>query len=149
MKKNKINLLIPFVKIIIILVVMYIVFTYIFGLYIVTSINYNSININPHDFLIYYRLEKNYQNNDIVFYKNKVYRIIGTKGQIINKKGNKVLIDNDVLNSEIKYDFKYPYTINEGELFIINNEDGSTNFGCIDSNSIEGKLIFKMQIRNF
>lgn len=147
MKKNR-NLIFLLIKILLITIIIYITYKYIFGFYIVKNSNYKSININPHDFLIYYKKEKEYQNNDIVFYNDNIYRIIGTNGQVIRKIGNKVMIDNDTID-EVNLNLTYPYTIKENELFLFNNMEDSRSFGCININDIKGKLVFRMQIRDF
>ena len=149
MKNHKKEILFLLIKIILIVIVLFIIKKYIFGLYIVKSINYKNININPNDFLIYYKLQKEYNNNDIVFYKNKIYRVVGSKGQIINKKNNKFYIDNDIYFDSILYNFEYPYTIKDNELFLISDNNDSRTYGCINKDNIDGKLIFRIQIRDF
>ena len=146
---NKKNIIFLLIKIILIVLIIFLTTKYVFGFYIVNTNQYKGININPHDFLIYYKLEKDYQNNDIVFYKDQVYRIVGTKGQTIKLKGNKVFIDNDIYFEDVKYNFEYPYTIKDNELFLINELNDSKVIGLINKNNIKGKLIFRMQIRDF
>ena len=147
MQKNR-NLIFLLIKIILITILLFIVYKYIFGFYIVKNNNYKSININPHDFLIYYKREKEYQNNDIVFYNNSIYRVIGTNGQVIKKLGNKIMIDNNIIE-EVTFEFDYPYTISKDEVFLFNDKEDSRSFGCININSIKGKLVFRIQIRDF
>ncbi len=149
MLTNKKNIIFLIVKIVIISLIIFLFNKYVFGIYIVKSIDYKSININPHDFLIYYKLENDYQNNDIVFYNNTIYRVVGTNGQVINNKGNRIYIDNDISFESVEYNYEYPYTIKENELFLINNINDSKNFGLIDKNNISGKLVFRLQIRDF
>ena len=149
MQINKRNIIFLIIKIVLIVLIIYLTYKYIFGIYIVKNNNYKSININPHDFLIYYKIEKDYQNNDIVFYKNNIYRIVGTKGQVISKKGNKIFIDSDIYFENIEYSYEYPYTIKDNELFLMNDINDSRSFGLIDKNNISGKLLFRMQIRDF
>ena len=149
MQINKRNIIFLIIKIILIVLIIFLTYKFIFGIYIVKDNKFKSININPHDFLIYYRLQDSYQNNDIVFYNNSIYRVIGTKGQVINKKGNKIFIDNDIYFENIKYNYEYPYTIKDNELFILNDINDSKDFGLIDINNISGKLLFRMQIRDF
>lgn len=146
---NKKNLIFLLIKIILISLIIFITTKYIFGFNIVKSDKYKSISISPHDFLIYYKLEKEYQNNDIVFYKDQIYRVVGTNGQTINKKGNKVFIDNDIYFEDIKYNYEYPYTIKENELFLMNSFNDSRIIGLVNKKDIKGKLIFRMQIRDF
>ncbi len=149
MKTNSKYLIFLFVKIIIIVLILFLFNKYVFKIYIVKSNNYKSINFNPSDFLIYYKLEKDYQNNDVVLYDNKIYRIIGTYGEVINVKNNKIFIDDDSYFNDISYKFSYPYTIKRDEVFLFNNNYDSRSFGCVKKNKLDGKLIFKMQIRNF
>ena len=149
MQINKRNIIFLIIKIILIVLIIFLTYKFIFGIYIVKDNKFKSININPHDFLIYYRLQDSYQNNDIVFYNNSIYRVIGTKGQVINKKGNKIFIDNDIYFENIKYNYEYPYTIKDNELFLLNDINDSKDFGLIDINNISGKLLFRMQIRDF
>ena len=146
---NKKSIIFLLIKIILIALIIFLTTKYVFGFNIVKSNKYKSININPHDFLIYYKLEKDYQNNDIVFYKNQIYRVVGTNGQTIIKKGNKVFIDNDIYFDDVKYNFEYPYTIKENELFLMNGFNDSRIIGLVNKKYIKGKLIFRMQIRDF
>lgn len=148
MIKNKKNILFLLIKIVSIIICFFLINKYLFDFYIVKTNNYKSINISPHDFLIYYKFNNDYHNNDIVFYKNKLYRVIGTYGQVIKKKGEKVFIDSDIVEN-VSYDFNYPYTISKNELFIIGYKEDSRTNGCINTNNINGKLIFRMQIRDF
>ena len=119
MLTNKKNIIFLIIKIVIISLIIFLFNKYVFGIYIVKSIDYKSININPHDFLIYYKLENDYQNNDIVFYNNTIYRVIGTNGQVINNKGNRIYIDNDISFESVEYNYEYPYTIKENEFLYI------------------------------
>lgn len=148
MIKNRRNIIFLIIKIIIIIICFFLINKYLFGIYIVSNNNYKSINISPHDFLIYYKFNNTYQNNDIVFYGDKIYRVIGTYGQVIRKKGEKIFIDSDIVDN-VSYDFNYPYTINKDELFLIGYQDDSKTNGCINTKNISGKLLFKMQVRDF
>ena len=58
------------------------------------------------------------------------------------------MIGNDTID-EINFNLTYPYTIKENELFLFNNMEDSRSFGCININNIKGKLVFRMQIRDF
>ena len=148
MIKNRKYIILLLIKIIIILICFLLINRFLFGFCIVKNNNYKNINISPHDFLIYFKFNNNYQNNDIVFYNDKIYRVIGTAGQIITKKGEKIFIDSDEVDN-VSYIFKYPYTISKDELFLIGNQVDSRINGCINKNNISGKLIFKIQIRDF
>ena len=148
MKKNRKNLFFLLIKILLITFILLFGYKYVFGFYIVKNNDLKSINIKPHDFLIFYKYNNEYENDDIVFYKNNVYKVVGTFDQVINKVRNKTMIDNSVID-EIQYNYNYPYSIQRDEVFLLNNKDDSRIFGCVKIKDIEGKLIFRMQIRDF
>lgn len=148
MNKNKKNIIILLIKIVSVILIVFISYRYLFGFYIVKTDKYKVINITPSDFLIYYKIYNEIHNNNIVLYNNKLYRVIGTYGQVINKKNNKFFIDDNIIDG-VSYEFTYPYTINKNEIFLYSYEDDSRTIGCVDANKIQGILLFRMQIRDF
>ena len=148
MKKNRKNFLFLILKIVLITALLMFANKYIFGFYIVKNNDYKDINIYPHDFLIYYKYNNEYQNNDIVFYNNRIYRIIGTSGQIINKIGNKIMVDNNIIDN-INSDYNYPHTILSDELLLLSIKNETKIVSYVKLKDIDGKLIFRMQIRDF
>ena len=116
------------------------------------------------DLLIYYRLDKNYELGDAVVVKNNknnVYRIVAKAGQTvdINERGE-LLIDGYPEENQAFYEtkleedsqIKFPYTVEEGKLFVMNDyrleTKDSRAFGTIFADSILGKIIGRLQIRN-
>lgn len=92
-----------------------------------------------------------------------VKRVIGLSGDTIDIKDGNVYVNGEELNEPyIKgytdtRELKYPLVVPEGQLFVLGDNRGysldSRNFGCIDKDMIEGKVVFRLwplnQIRVF
>ena len=145
------------IKICVIVIVIFIIFNYIFGLSIVKGINM-APKIADGDLLIYYRVVREFNVEDVITFKfnNKRYnlRIVAIEGQTVNITENgELLVDNHTLEEEIYYktykeessSITYPYVVEKGKVFVLNdyrtNTEDSRRFGTIDIQSIEGKII--------
>ena len=167
--KRKVNVKKKFantaIKIAVTAAMLYIVFGVFFGLKRMETI-YMSPSIAEGDLLLYYRLDKNYKVGDIIYFniddKNHVLRIVAKEGQTvsINEEG-KLLVDGYPETHEALYDTKepensnisYPYTVEEGKFFVVGDyrrvANDSRVFGAISEDEIKGKVMGRLQIRNF
>ena len=158
--KNIVRLLI---KIVMLCAIYYIFFGVVFGVKRMET-SFMSPNITEGDLLIYYRMDKNYELGDAVVVKNNkmnVYRIVAKAGQTVdvNEQGI-LLIDGYPEEHQAFYEtkldedsqIKFPYTVEEGKLFVMNDyrlEQGdSRTFGTIFEDSVVGKIIGRLQVRN-
>ncbi len=158
------NLISLTIKILVLAIIFYIFFGVVFGLKRMET-SFMSPNITEGDLLLYYKIEKNFELSDVVIVKNEnkknVYRIVAKEGQTVDiSEDGKLLIDeypeehlafyettkNE--NSEIVF----PYTVEAGKYFIMNDyrleKNDSRVFGTISVDSIIGKVIGRLQIRN-
>ena len=121
--------------------------------------------ITEGDLLIYYKYDKNFELGDAVLIEKEgrqsVYRIVAKEGQTleINEQG-RLLIDGYPEEHQVFYatdpeegsEIAFPYTVEEGKYFVMNDyrleKNDSRIFGTISANSILGKIIGRLQIRN-
>lgn len=160
-KRLIINLLI---KISIIAVVIILVLNFVIGI----TINYgNNMHpaINDGDLVVSLRLQRPYLNAVVVYNKDGkkcVGRVIALPGNEVNITDKGELFVNGVSAVEDVYyptfkdpnsTIKYPYTVEEGKAFILNDyrekTEDSRRFGTIDMDDIDGPLIFSLRRRGF
>ena len=114
--------------------------------------------ISGGDLVLTYHLDRNFAKGDAVVYhcgdKKCVGRVMATPGETIEvDSDNRIYINNRLEDSDYYLrnvfpadnNIKYPYDVNEGELFILGDNrleyDDSRSFGAIKSDDIEGKII--------
>ena len=152
-------------KILFLVVIGLIFFKVVFGLKRMET-SYMSPYITEGDLLLYYRLDRDFQRGEIVYLKhnnkNYVFRIVAKAGQTVDiselgeliidgvpEKNKSLYETNKIENSSISY----PYKVREGNVFVMNDNrlqlEDSRYFGEIPINEIEGKIIGRLQIRNF
>jgi len=160
LKRNlKKQIIINILKILVILIIMYLLLFYVFGFYIVKNNNMNP-SIKSGTLLIYYRLDKKYNNTDVIVTNNNIYRIIGTYKDNIEINNivlvNSIKEEGDIYFSTYKDDnskIKYPLKVNKDEYFVLNDyrldKNDSRKFGSINKNKIKGKVILSIQVRGF
>ena len=159
--KNFKNLIL---KIIILILICYITFGLIFG-FVRMPTSYMSPAITEGDLLLFYRLDKNFELEDVVLFEkdNKKYisRIIAKEGQTvdINEEGQ-LLIDGYPEEFQAFYKTEkeetssivFPYRVEKGQYFVLNDyrlqKQDSRIFGVVLSNEIKGKVYGRLQIRN-
>ena len=118
------------------------------------------------DLLFYYRLDKKYNTDDIVIVKQNnneyILRIVAKEGQTVDINEYGQLIVDGVPETHMIYyetakddksNINYPYTVPKNCFFALNDYrkvlNDSRSFGPISVENIKGKLIGKLQIRNF
>ena len=150
-----------FLKLVTIVVVTWGLLHFVFGLFILRG-NYMFPAVRDGDLCFTYRLE-DYVIGDVVLYnhdgKERVGRVIATAGMDVevNETGE-LLVEGMVPAEQIFYlteagTQKYPYTVKEGEVFIMNDfrsdvEDSRT-YGSIKKTDLDGKCIFVIRRRGF
>ena len=158
--KNIIRLLI---KIVILVIIYYIFFGVVFGIKRMET-SFMSPNITEGDLLVYYRIDKSYELGDVVVIKNNkknVYRIVAKEGQTVDVNEQGILLIDGYpeehqafyeTNSDENSQITFPYTVEEGKFFVMNDyrleKKDSRAFGTIFADSIIGKVIGRLQIRN-
>lgn len=160
--KRRVILLI--VKIAFFIALCYIVFFVIFG---ITRMKDNGMYpaVRDGDMLMYYRMENQYGNGDVVVVdidgEERVMRIIASGGQELDiTEKNELLIDGQPSSFQAfyetyrapEYKFRYPYKVSKDCYFLLNdyrsNTSDSRSFGEICKDSIKGRLISKFQVRD-
>lgn len=116
------------------------------------------------DLMIVFRLHEDYRQDDVVTYRaeNKRYvgRIVAFGGDVVDMDEDGRLYVNEVQNSgEILYPsyaretgLEYPYNVPEGSVFVMGDYRTQTldsrDFGAIDMNDVEGKVITILRRRS-
>ena len=110
------------------------------------------------DLMLYYRMEKKLNSDDVVVFKadGKQYtgRIVAKGGDTVEitsdsqlKVNDSIVVENDIFYSTPQYDtdVTYPIALNDGEYFILcDSREGakdSRSFGAVNKNAIKGKVI--------
>ena len=115
--------------------------------------------ISAGDLILYYRLERNYNSQDVILYEKDGTRRVG---RVIAHGGDTVEITNDgelringsvVMENNVFYDtlpytegnVTYPLTLAEDEVFVLGDyREGARDsryYGTISSDEIKGKVI--------
>jgi len=119
-------------------------------------------SIKDGDLILAYRLEKNYEKEDVVIYivdeKPIVGRIVACENDvvIIDESGN-LLVNGTTQSGEILYPtyakegIPYPYQVPEGTVFILGDYrtqvKDSRDFGPVAIDDIEGKVLSLLRRR--
>lgn len=114
------------------------------------------------DLLIVFRLQQNYEKNDVVTYmvngQRKVGRYLAREGDVIVMDDTGTfLINGAVQSGEIIYPtyakegIDYPYEVPEGHVFVLGDyrtqSIDSRDFGSIPEDDVEGKVITLLRRR--
>lgn len=121
--------------------------------------------IRDGELVISLKLQRPYLNSAVLYKHDKktcVGRVVGLPGNTIEITEQGELRVNGVTAAEDIYyptfrsensDIKYPYTVEEGKVFILNDYREDTNdsrtFGTIDISDVEGPVIFSFRRRGF
>lgn len=115
--------------------------------------------ISAGDLMLYYRLERNYNSQDVIVYEkdeqSRVGRVIAHGGDTVEITGEGEIKINDSIVMEINvfYDtypyeggtVTYPLTLAEDEVFVLgDNRQGAKDsryYGAIQTGEIKGKVI--------
>ena len=152
------------IKIAAIALAIFLVFTFVLGI----KINYgNNMHpaVNDGDLVVSLKLQRPYLNAAVLYRhdgKTRTGRVIGLPENVIELSENGELIVNGAIASEDIYyptyqaensTVSYPYTVEEGKAFILNDYREDTNdsraFGAVDMSNIEGPIILSLRRRGF
>ena len=154
---NKSEIIGFFAKLIIMAILLYVIFGMVFG---ITPMKNNDMSpkISAGDLMLYYRLEKDFHNQDVILYEKDG---VTYTGRIVAKEGDKVEVTDDaklkindvtateknIFYSTPRYDdyVSYPLTLEENQYFVLcdfrEGTKDSRYFGAVDSSEIKGKVI--------
>ena len=152
------------IKIAVIVLVVWGVFTFVLGI----TIHYGN-NMHPMvrdgDLVITFRLQSPYINAAVMYRHNgktTVGRVIALEGSVVDIAENGgITVNGNAPSEEVFYptypadgsDIKYPYTVPEGKVFILNDFREDTNdsrsFGAVDKGELQGALLLTMRRRGF
>ena len=158
------NLLILLIKLLLIIGIVLVFLKLVFGFTVSRNIDM-APSISEGELLLFFRLEKNYNTDDVVVIEKDgneyIFRIVGKPGETINiTEDEKVLVGNvpeshtvfykTAINKDSK--IKYPYTLKNDEYFVMGdyriNSNDSRSFGPITKDNIKGIVIGKLKIRD-
>jgi len=164
-KEIKNSIIYILIKICVLSLIIYLLLFQIFGIQIVNNEEMTP-SFKAGSLTVYYRLDKQYTRYDVISAtinnKINIYRIIGLPGDTIDitEDGN-LLINGHTEEIEDYYKtgldpdskIEFPIEIKEDEVFILNDyrlaTTDSRTFGPINKKDINGKIIAKLQIRDF
>lgn len=152
------------IKIIFIAILIYIMFFYLFGLSRTNNLSMKP-TINPGSLILYYRLDKDYHVGDVVTFtkdgERYVLRIVATSNQTVSLNVQGEFMTNEGNDQHQTYfeniipeDSKitYPYKVGPNQVFVVGDYRIETNdsreFGAIDVDLIDGKVISILQTRD-
>ena len=152
------------IKVAVILLIVWLALTFVIAI----TINYgNNMHpaINDGELVVSLRLQSPYLNAAVLYKhdgKTRVGRVVGLPGNTVEITENGELKVNGVVAAEDIYyptfpsensDIKYPLTVPEGKVFILNDYREDTNdsrtFGLIDIKDTKGPIIFSFRRRGF
>lgn len=115
--------------------------------------------ISAGDLMLYYRLERNYNSQDVIVYEkdeqSRVGRVIAHGGDTVEITGEgeikingSIVMENNVFYDTYPYEggtVTYPLTLAEDEVFVLgDNRQGAKDsryYGAIQTDEIKGKVI--------
>ena len=157
-RRNKEEIKSFFFRLIILILFLWLMFGVCFGIAPVKN-GYMFPRINAGDLMLYYRLERDYNSQDVIVYEadreQRVGRVIAHEGDTVEITGDGELHINDsiVMENNIFYDtypyegenVTYPLTLADGEVFVLGDfrqgARDSRYYGAIASGEIKGKVI--------
>ncbi|MDO5811449.1 MAG: signal peptidase I [Bacillota bacterium] len=152
-------------KTLILLIILFLLLSFVFKVHRATG-NTMSPYIRDGDLCIFYRMDKIYLN-DIIIYKDKdgkecMGRVIASRGQTVafSKHGGYFVDGNQTVEenpyktyASKKKNVKYPLKLKNDEYFVLNDfrkiTTDSREKGAISKSQIKGKLLFLMRRRGF
>ena len=157
-KKKKKERLILLAKVVGFVIALVILFGVIFGLHIVKG-NEMSPAFKDGDLLLYYRLDKNYNQNDVIVFKktdhdnSEIKRVIGKANDMIDMTDDGVLLINNSSAIEELHDktyktnstIEFPHIVNPNSFFVLGdareNSEDSRDYGDVNVSETKGKVI--------
>lgn len=165
-EKNRKMYLQFFVKLLLFAITLFVLFGVIFNVRI-NHDNYMYPSIKDGDLVMTYKLDKNYNNDDVVLYKTadnelQFGRIVAQENDEIDISDDGVIkINKQIPSEEVFYktapakdsSIKYPYKVPSASVFILNDfRDDTTDsreYKAIYKTAIVGKVVFTIRRRGF
>lgn len=158
-KKGYINLL---MRVVLIAMLVFILFNQAF---LMTRVTGNDMfpAVRDGDLIIGFRLQQNFEKNDVVTYQlegeRKIGRFIARESDVVTLDDTGILLVNGVVQSGAivyptfaKEGIDYPYTVPEDHMFILGDYRTQTadsrDFGAIPIDDVEGKVITLLRRRD-
>jgi signal peptidase I len=150
-------------KLAVLVLVVWAVFTFVFGLRLVSGETMYPM-LRDGDLILYFRLERDYQIDDVVAFQRSEYtftaRIVAQGGDVVDiTDEGKLVVNGNEQDEDIFYatspvdvsDVEYPYTVAEGSYFVLSDYRiggfDSRNFGAIAKKDLDGKVITVLRHR--
>ncbi len=157
-RRNKEEIKSFFFRLIILLLVLWLIFGVCFG---VAPVRNGDMfpRISAGDLMLYYRLERDYNSQDVIVYEkdgqSRVGRVIAHGGDTVEITGEgeikingSIVMENNIFYDTYPYEgdsVTYPITLAAEEVFVLgDNRQGAKDsryYGAITSNEIKGKVI--------
>ena len=148
-------------KVLIIVVALFLINTYIGTM----TIYYNNNmypSIKDGDLVFIKKYDKHTHLEDVVLYRNEMYRVIAREGQVVDitDKGILTVDGQQPVNATNTLTYKlensdivFPYTVPQGEVFLLNdyreNTSDSREFASVLENDLTGTVFFIFRRRGF
>lgn len=158
------NMLMLFLKLLIIGVIIFVMMNYVFGFSRNQSINMQPA-VQDGDLLFYFRIVNDYAADDIVIihYQGKEMpeRIVAVAGDTVDIGEDGLLVNGSLVQEEKIYtetylfenEVTFPVTVPQGQVFVLgDNRPQSADsriFGCVMTDDIDGKVVGLFRRRNF
>lgn len=143
------------IKVCVLIISLFILFNFIFGFYQIKDLNMMP-SFKGNDLLLYYRLNQQYQVNDVVVIKKKnktsIQRVIACQGDQI-EVGNEGIFINNYLsiptNQQNQLKNIKKRILNKNEYFLVSDDLDQTKPTIEKKVNIKGKIIFLIRTKIF
>jgi signal peptidase I len=149
-------------KLCLVLLAIWVAFTYVFGIRQVSGENMYP-RLRDGDLILYYRLEQDYQEDDVVAFDidgyHRVGRIVAQGGDVVDlNTDGQLVVNGNVRQEEVFYateplvgGVSFPYTVEEGSYFVLCDfrtaSVDSRSYGTIPQSDLAGKVITLLRRR--
>ena len=143
---------------ILIILTLFLVYSYIGSLFIYYNNNMYP-SIKDGDLCFIQKYDKQYNQDDIILYKDKLYRVVAKENQVVDITDNGIItVDgNQLLGVSTlgieKGAIELTYKVKSGEVFVLNDyytdKEDSRSFGSIPTTDITGTIVFLFRRRGF
>lgn len=141
-------------------IVSFLIFTYVLG---IAKVNQNSMqpNVQPNDIVLFNRLDKSYQVDDIVVIYHEaenlllIKRVIALPNDVVDIIDGNLVVNSKIVISDyytvgenVLRDVKLPLTLKENEYFVMGDnrtfslDSRTKNIGNIKEENLIGKVFF-------
>ncbi len=142
----------------------WVLITFVFGIYVQSGASMYP-KVLDGDLVFYYRLDKEYNTDEVVTFKmgetRYTARIIAIAGDIVDiTDEGQLKVNGNIQSEEIFYatfktesDIQYPYTVPQNSVFVLGDYRtiavDSRTFGAVSIDELDGEVITIMRRRGF